>query len=79
LHQVADFAQRRPEIFQKNVRAVFVFADWIVAMSISTRPASANATTSGGDMRKFALMLLVNARLKIAIAGKHARGDQIIF
>ena len=25
-------------------------------MSMSTRPASANATTSGGDMRKFALM-----------------------
>ena len=58
LHLVANFLQRRPEVLQENRLAVLSPARavrWL--RSMSTRPASANATTSGGDMRKFALML----------------------
>jgi hypothetical protein len=57
LHEVADFLQAGPEVAQINRPAILVRADRSRLRSMSTRPASAKATTSGGDMRKFALML----------------------
>ncbi len=57
LHQVPDLRERRPDVVQEDVLAVLAPAERLLVMSMSTRPASAKATTSGGDMRKFALML----------------------
>ena len=57
LHEVADFVQesaRDPS--SKTGWPSLPVPSGSVFRSMSTRPASANATTSGGDMRKFALM-----------------------
>ncbi len=46
--------------------------------SMSHAAGEAKATTSGGRIRKFALMLWMDARLEVAVAGEHGRGDEIV-
>ena len=50
-----------------------------VVKSIVTRPARAKATTSGGRHEEIRLDVLVDARFKIAVAGKHGGGDDVVF
>jgi hypothetical protein len=40
---------------------------------MSTRPARAKATTSGGDMQEVRLDVLVDAGLEVAVAREHGR------
>ena len=47
-------------------------------MSMSTRPASANATTSGGLIRKFALTLWWTRASKLRLPRQDAGDDQVV-
>ena len=79
LHEVTDFAQRRPEVLEENVCAVFVFAN---RFAVHVNVHAARERERDDEWRrheKIRLDVLVNARLEIAVAGQHRRGDEIVF
>ena len=79
LHGDPDFLQRRPDVLRKTRLPSLPLPIGSVVRSISTRPASAKATTSGGDMRKFALMLGWTRASKLRLPLKHGGGDEVVF
>ena len=79
LHRVADFRQRRPEIAQENVLAVFVLAERFVRQV----EIDAAGERKGDDQRRrheeVRLDVLMHARFEIAVAGKDRGRDEIVF
>ena len=79
LHQVPDLGERGPDVARgrrRGRRGPCPSGSW--SMSMSTRPASANATTSGGDMRKLALMLWWTRASKLRLPGKDGGRDEVV-
>ena len=78
LHQVADFLQRRPDVLQENRPAVLARAERLVR---EVNVHAARERERDDERRRHEevrLDVLMNARLEIAVAGKHRRGDQIV-
>jgi hypothetical protein len=75
-HHRGDLVRGRPQVLQVHgpVRAD---ADGSVVRSLSTVPAIANATTSGAS-EEVRLEVRMDARLEVAVAGKHGRADEIV-
>jgi len=72
------FAEARPDVAQENRLAILAGAERFVGQV----DVHAARERKGDDERRrheeVRLDVLVNTRLKIAVAGKHRRGDQIV-
>ena len=79
LHRLSDFTQARPQIAQKSLFPVFIFAERF-SRKIDIYPASQRKRDHQGRRhQKIRLDVLMHARLKISIPRKHRGCNQIEF
>ena len=77
-HHVADFLLARPDVAEKNGRSVFSGADGL-ARKINVH--AARERECDDERRRHEevrLDVLMHARLEVAVAREHARGDEIV-
>ncbi len=79
LHEVADFLQARPDVLQENRLAVLAGAERVVDEVNIHAARERERDDERRRHEEVRLDVLVDARLEIAVAGKHGCGDQIIF
>ena len=79
LEQVLNLLQRRPEILQEDVVAILVLTDRFVAHIDIHTASQGKGHHQRRRHQEIRLDELMDACLEVAVAGQHARGDQVVF
>src|SRR5688500_17643135 len=76
-HCVANFLQTRPQIAEENLVAVGASPHRILGQIEIDTASQGTRDDERGRHQEIRFDVLVNARLEIAVAGKHRGGDEI--
>src|SRR6184192_1724760 len=79
LHLVADFLEGRPDFAQKDLFAIFAFANGIFAQIDVHPPGESESHHERWRHEEIRLDALMDAGFEIAIAGKDGGGNEIVF